>query len=244
MPITEGTPGPQPEKIRGMFAKVASNYDRANSVLSAGIHHLWRKHVVKWSGAKTGQRVLDCATGTGDLAIEFKKAVGPAGEVIGTDFCPEMLAPAPGKAQARGLSIRFEPADVTKLPYADSSFDISSISFGIRNVQNPVQGLREMARVTRPGGVVMVLEFGQVSWPVLGPMYNFYSERVLPVLGGWVTGQKEAYQYLQKSSAAFPCREEFLTMMRETERLEKCEFRPLTGGIAYLYKGIVKEPRP
>lgn len=223
-----------------MFAKVALNYDRANSVLSAGIHHLWRKTVVKWSGAHVGQKVLDCATGTGDLAIEFKKAVGSMGEVIGTDFCAEMLESAPAKARERGLDITFAQADVTQLPYADATFDISSISFGIRNVQDPVKGLSEMARVVKPGGVVMVLEFGQVDWPVLGSLYNFYSERVLPVLGGWVTGQKEAYEYLQKSSAAFPCRDEFVDLMKTTGRLEKCEYRALTGGIAFVYRGVVK----
>ncbi|MGE5086780.1 MAG: bifunctional demethylmenaquinone methyltransferase/2-methoxy-6-polyprenyl-1,4-benzoquinol methylase UbiE [Bacillota bacterium] len=231
---------PNPEIIRSMFSKVAANYDKGNNVLSMGIHHLWRKKLVKYSEAKAGDKVLDCATGTGDLAIEFKTKVGSAGQVTGTDFCAEMLIPAPGKAKERGLDITFEQADVTQLQYADKSFDISSISFGIRNVGNPVKGLSEMARVTKSGGQVMILEFGQVNIPVFGPLYNFYSQNILPKIGGLVTGQKDAYEYLQKSSAAFPCREEFLAMMKETGSFSHVEYKTLTGGIAYIYKGTVK----
>lgn len=233
-------PQPQPEKIRSMFSKVAGNYDRANSVLSMGIHHLWRKNLVRLSGARAGMTILDCATGTGDLALEFKKTVGSAGKVIGTDFCAEMLEPAPAKALAQGLPVQFEQADVTALHYPDNSFDTVSISFGIRNVSDPVKALQEMARVTKPGGAVMILEFGQVKTPVLGPLFNFYSEKVLPILGGWVTGQKDAYQYLQKSSAAFPCREEFLELMKKSGMFFYTEFHSQTGGIAYIYKGIKK----
>lgn len=222
-----------------MFSKVAANYDKGNNVLSMGIHHLWRKKLVKYSGAKAGDQVLDCATGTGDLAIEFKKTVG-TGAVTGTDFCAEMLIPAPGKAKERGLDITFEQADVTQLQYADNSFDVCSISFGIRNVGDPVKALKEMARVTRPGGKVMVLEFGQVNIPVFGALYNFYSQNILPKIGGIVTGQKEAYEYLQKSSAAFPCREGFLDLMKESGAYSKMEYITLTGGIAYIYKGTVK----
>jgi demethylmenaquinone methyltransferase/2-methoxy-6-polyprenyl-1,4-benzoquinol methylase len=231
---------PQPEKIRSMFAQVANNYDKANSVLSMGIHHLWRKKLVSFSNVKPGNRVLDCATGTGDLAIEFKKTVGSLGEVIGTDFCPEMLIPAPEKAKRQGLKIQFSQADVMDLQYPDNYFDVSSISFGIRNVADPVKGLSEMARVTAPGGAVMVLEFGQATLPVFAPLFNFYSEKVLPILGGWVTGQKDAYQYLQKSSAAFPCRDEFVAMMESTGMFSSVEYISLTGGVAYIYKGIKK----
>lgn len=229
---------PNPEVIRSMFSKVAANYDKANSVLSMGIHHLWRKKLVKLSKAKRGDQVLDCATGTGDLAIEFKKAVGPEGKVIGTDFCAEMLVPAPAKAKAKNLEITFEQADVTKLQYADKSFDISSISFGIRNVSDPVLGLKELARVVKPGGTVMVLEFGQMNIPGVAQAYNFYSEKVLPILGGFVTGQKEAYQYLQTSSANFPCREGFLDLMKQTGAFSHVEYQAVSGGIAYIYKGI------
>lgn len=184
-------------------------------------------------------KILDCATGTGDLAIEFKQKVGVVGSVTGTDFCAEMLIPAPQKAKDKGLEITFEQADVTALQYQDKQFDITSISFGIRNVSDPVKALKEMARVTKSGGKVMVLEFGQVNVPVIGTLYNYYSQNILPKIGGLVTGQKDAYEYLQKSSAAFPCREEFIDLMKESNSFSKMEYISLTGGIAYIYKGTV-----
>lgn len=232
--------GPDAEKIRSMFSKVAAKYDQTNSVLSLGIHHLWKQKLVRLSGARPGQHVLDCATGTGDLAIAFKKKVGTNGRVIGTDFCAEMLETAPAKARGKNLEIDFQQADVMSLPYQDNEFDISSISFGIRNVANPVKGLSEMARVTKPGGLVMVLEFGQMELPVLGHLYKFYSEKVLPQIGGLITKQKDAYEYLQKSSAQFPHRERFLQMMNETGAFAKTSFVPVSGGIAYIYMGQVR----
>jgi demethylmenaquinone methyltransferase/2-methoxy-6-polyprenyl-1,4-benzoquinol methylase len=228
---------PNPEVIRQMFSKVAGNYDKANTVLSAGIHHLWRKKLVRLSKASAGQKVLDCATGTGDLAIEFKKAVGANGSVLGTDFCKEMLELAPQKAQQLGLDIRFEIADAMNLQYPDQQFDISSISFGIRNVADPAKAISEMARVVKPGGKVIVLEFGQPRIPLFSDFYNFYSNKVLPKIGGWVTGQAQAYEYLQKSSAAFPCREEFVQIMNSTQAFSSIKYYPLTGGIAYIYIG-------
>lgn len=231
---------PQPEKIRSMFGQVASKYDQANSVLSLGIHHLWRKQLVQDSEATWGDDVLDCATGTGDLAIAFKKMVGEEGRVVGTDFCEEMLSFAPEKARKQELEIQFEKADVMNLQYEDNSFDICSISFGIRNVADPVKALKEMARVVRPGGRVMILEFGQAETPLFAPLFNFYSQKILPALGGWITGQKEAYQYLQESSAQFPCREEFIKMMKDTGLFQQSTFRTLTGGVAYIYRGVKK----
>ncbi|OFZ31706.1 MAG: bifunctional demethylmenaquinone methyltransferase/2-methoxy-6-polyprenyl-1,4-benzoquinol methylase [Bdellovibrionales bacterium RIFCSPHIGHO2_01_FULL_40_29] len=231
---------PDPIIIKSMFSKVAANYDKANSVLSIGIHHLWRKKLVYLAGTKPGQSVLDCATGTGDLAIEFKKTVGPNGTVIGTDFCSEMLAPAPAKAKSQNLDIQFEQADVTALQYPDNTFDIVSISFGIRNVSDPIKALQEMARVAKPGGKVMVLEFGQISIPILNKAYVLYSEKILPILGGWVTGQREAYDYLQKSSAAFPCRENFISLMKTSDCFSSMAYRSVSFGIAYIYIGVVK----
>lgn len=240
-PTVSPTAGrPESEKVRSMFSQIAGRYDLANNVLSGGIHHLWRQELVDWSGAKSDDKILDCATGTGDLAIEFKSIVGPKGKVIGTDFCAEMLKPAPHKAISRGLEIEFSQADVMNLPFADASFDIASISFGIRNVSDPLKGLSELARVVRPGGRVMVLEFGQPKQAVIAKAYNLYSEKVLPAIGGLITGQKSAYQYLQNSSAQFPCREDFVALMRSTGRFQTIEYRPVTFGIAYIYNGLVK----
>jgi demethylmenaquinone methyltransferase/2-methoxy-6-polyprenyl-1,4-benzoquinol methylase len=232
--------GPNPEIIKSMFKKVAPSYDKGNDVLSVGIHHQWRKKLVRLSGATTGMKVLDCATGTGDLAIEFKKAVGPQGSVIGTDFSEDMLLTAPEKAKSLGLDIHFQTADVMNLPFEDAQFDRVSISFGIRNVQDPQKAIREMARVTKPGGQILVLEFGQMKTPVIKDLYNFYSEKVLPYLGGLVTGQTEAYKYLQKSSAKFPCREDFLKWMDETGAFAKTQYTPVSFGIAYIYQGVKK----
>lgn len=228
--------GPESAKIKSMFSTVAARYDRANNILSAGIHHLWRKNIVEWSGALPGFHVLDCATGTGDLAIEFKKVVGFGGTVIGSDFCVDMLTTAPSKALALGLDIQFETADVTALPYADASFDVVSISFGIRNVADPMLALREMARVCKPGGHVMILEFGQPSIPVIREFYQFYSEKALPYLGGFITGNTSAYKYLQTSSARFPCGDQFLDLVRSSGAYKTSEFRKFSLGICFAYK--------
>lgn len=226
------------EAVRTMFSSIAPNYDRTNTALSLGVHHLWRALTVKESAARNGNDVLDCATGTGDLAIAFKKVVGH-GRVVGTDFCADMLSFAPAKAKAAGLDITFEVADAMELPYDDKSFDIASISFGIRNVDNPKVCLNEMARVVRPGGRVVVLEFGRPKG-IVGLSYRWYSKHVIPIVGKMLTGNREAYNYLPETAAAFPCREAFLDLMRSTGRFSSVRYRELTGGIAFLYVGTVQ----
>lgn len=221
-----------------MFASIAGRYDLVNSVLSLGIHHRWRKKAVRLSGVKPGDSVLDCATGTGDLAITFKQAVGH-GSVVGTDFCEPMIAPAPAKAAKKGLDIRFEVADAMNLPYEDNRFTVSSISFGIRNVDDPLVCLQEMARVVEPGGRVVVLEFGQpkgvLSWP-----YRFYSRHVIPFIGGLLTGNRDAYTYLPETSAHFPAADAFLALMDRAGAFSDKKAYSLSGGIAYIYVGTVK----
>lgn len=227
------------EKVRSMFADIAGNYDRINTVLSFGIHHAWRNKAIKESGAKTGDHVLDCATGTGDLAIEFKKKVGSEGYVLGTDFCAPMIEPAPAKAQKKGLKVDFEVADAMDLPYDDNTFDISSISFGIRNVDEPVTALREMARVVKPGGRVVVLEFGQPKGLLKVP-YEMYSQHIMPAIGGFLSGNRDAYTYLPRTSATFPAGKNFLKLMEETKKFLDYRAVRLTGGIAYIYVGLVQ----
>ena len=141
--------------VETMFDRIAPVYDAMNRVMTAGLDQRWRAETVRET-VRPGDRVLDCATGTGDLALAFKRTVGPSGEVVGTDFCAEMLARAPAKARRAGLDVRFEVADALALPFADASFDVASIGFGIRNVDDPVRCLREMARVVRPRGRVVV----------------------------------------------------------------------------------------
>ncbi len=223
--------GPDPTRIRTMFASISSRYDRANTILSGGVHHLWRRRAVKTAAVKPGDRVLDCATGTGDLAIAFHAA---GAEVIGTDFVPEMLE----LARAKTKDVQFEVADVTKLPYDDATFDVATISFGIRNVNEPRKGIAEMARVVKPGGRVIVLEFGQPRNRVFAALYDGYTRHVLPRLGGLVTGKKDAYEYLQKSAGRFPCGEDFVQLMSEAADFASIAYEPLTFGIAYLYRGV------
>lgn len=227
------------EKVRNMFADIADDYDRVNNILSFGIHHIWRSQAVELSGAKPGDRVLDCATGTGDLALEFKEAVGDDGYVLGTDFCAEMIEHAPEKATEHGLVVDFEVANAMDLPYDDNDFDISSIAFGIRNVDDPVQALQEMARVVKPGGKVVVLEFGQPKGVLRYP-YELYSQFIMPTLGGWISGNREAYTYLPRTSAKFPAGEKFIGLMDEAESFSSKKHKKLTGGIAYIYVGTVQ----
>jgi demethylmenaquinone methyltransferase / 2-methoxy-6-polyprenyl-1,4-benzoquinol methylase len=227
------------EQVHKMFSQIAPRYDAANDVMSLGIHRLWRRTAVRLSGAGPGQAVLDCATGTGDLALAFKRAVGPSGSVLGTDFNADMLAPAPAKAKAAGLEVAFEVADAMKLPYGDGRFDVASIAFGIRNVDDPQVALGELGRVVKPGGRVLVLEFGQPTG-LFGLLYRPYARWVMPLVGGLLTGSRAAYEYLPRTAAAFPCGERFLALMRATGRFERCTARPLLWGLANVYVGLVK----
>jgi len=229
------------ESVRNMFSKIAPRYDLANDVLSLGTHRRWRKKAVKLARAAPGNTVLDCATGTGDLALAFKRAVGPQGHVIGTDFCADMLNLAPAKAKKAGLEVHFEVADAMALPYPDASFDIVSISFGIRNVDNPQRCLLEMARVLKHGGRALIVEFGQPKG-LFGNFFRLYSKHVIPFVGKCLTGNRSAYEYLPKTSAAFPSGDAFLSLMEQTAAFHTTQACPLSFGIAYAYIGEVSKP--
>jgi len=228
------------EQVREMFSTIAPRYDVTNVVLSLGVDHLWRGVAVRESGAVPGERVLDCATGTGELALALRRAVGPTGSVLGMDFCAAMLEPAREKARRAGLEdVRFEEGDALALRYPASSFDIATIAFGIRNVDDPVRCLKEMARVVRPGGRVVVLEFGQPTG-LWGALYRLYSRALVPAVGGLLTGNRAAYAYLPRTAAAFPGGERFLALMDEAGAFSARRAVALSGGIAFVYVGEVR----
>ncbi len=224
-----------PTGIQEMFGSISKQYDLTNSILSLGIHHYWKKKLIRASQIRPGQAVLDCATGTGDLAFLFEKAMKNQGKVVGTDFCAPMLQIARQKAQLRKSKAIFQEGDVMDLAFNEGEFDVASISFGIRNVKKPQQALFELGRVVKPGGRVLVLEFGQPKSKWMSVLFNAYSNWVLPRIGGWLSGQPQAYRYLQTSSAAFPCGEDFLSLAKRTGFFSQMKCYPLQSGIAYLY---------
>ncbi len=226
------------KEVEAMFSDIAPKYDRANDVLSFGVARGWRRKAVKRSGIGPGGRVLDVATGTGDLAFAFKHVVGDSGSVTGLDFSEGMLKVAEAKRDRRGLDVEFLQGDALDLPFDAGSFDVASIAFGIRNVDDPGRGVAQMARVVGSGGRVVVLEFGQPRG-VLGVSYRWYSRYIMPRIGGLLTGNRAAYEYLPRTAAEFPAGDAFVALMRDAADFEQIEAWPLTGGVAWLYVGTV-----
>ena len=228
---------PRAEIVRQMFAAVAPRYDLVNRVLSLGIDQGWRRAAARWTGVGQGGRVLDVCAGTGDLACAL---AARGARVCGSDFTPEMLQLAQRKrVPARATAPFWLAGDTMHLPFRSASFDAATVAFGIRNVADPVQGLREMGRVVRPGGTVVVLEFCKPRLPLVAGLYGLYFRQVVPRLGRWLSGERlGAYSYLPASVAAFPEREAFLQLLRDAG-LESPEQRVLTLGIAALYRAAV-----
>lgn len=223
-----------------MFDRIARRYDFVNRVLSLGIDKSWRRRTVRALQLGERPRVLDVATGTGDLAIDIARMT-PGATVIGLDPSTEMLAIAQTKLAKRGLVDRVSliVGDAQALPYQDCEMDAATIAFGIRNVPDRMQGLRELARVVRPGGRICVLELGEPRKGLLGHAARFHTRHVVPRLGALLSGSRE-YAYLQKSIAAFPPAEEFAAMM-ERCGLHVIEMTPLTFGACTLYVATPKE---
>jgi len=230
---------PMNNSVKSMFSRISDRYDLLNTILSFGIHHSWKNSLVNLSNSKNGMKILDCATGTGDIAIKFRKHLGDECSVTGMDFCEDMLKIARNKAFNQGVNIIFESGDVLNLKYQDNEFDISSIAFGIRNVQDPVRCLKEMARVVKPDGIVLILEFGQPVFPI-SYIYRFYSKYIIPIIGLIMSGDSKAYNYLNETASVYPCREKFINIMNQADCFSDCSFISLSSGIAYIYKGIVK----
>lgn len=225
-------------RVRGMFARIACRYDLLNHLLSGNTDARWRKMVARRLGDSLtpGARVLDVACGTGDLAFALAEA-SPHARVVGVDFCRPMLALASGKsARRKGRAVAFVEGDALRLPFAESTFDAASIAFGLRNLARVERGLEELLRVLKPGGRVAVLEFSKPVVPGFSVLFNFYFTRVLPFVGGVVSGSRGAYEYLPRSVSKFPDQRALAEMMRRAG-FERVEFRNLTGGIAALHTG-------
>ena len=225
------------ETVKDMFAAIAGRYDRLNSVLSLGLHHYWRRHTVAASDVRRNAAILDLCSGTADLALAFAQRGGRDGRVIATDFCDAMLTRGRRKAIRRQTAIAFALADAQRLPFGDASFDAVSVAFGLRNVDCLATTLGEMYRVLRPGGVAVVLEFGQPQGAVFGALYRFYSRHLLPRIGAWLSGHSDAYAYLPRTAAVFPAGARFMQTMRG-QHFADVQARPLTGGIVYIYRAI------
>lgn len=223
-------------QVRAMFDRIAGLYDRMNSVMTAGLHHQWRRRAADLARLAPGDRALDVATGTGDLALELSARVAPGGEVVGVDFSEKMLELARVKGGAR---VRFEQGNALALEYPDDAFDAATVGFGARNFSDLERGLSEMARVVRPGGRVVVLEITAPQRPPLSTFFELWFDRAVPALGRLVDSQ--AYSYLPSSVRRFPGPEELAAIMWRCG-LREIRYVLTAGGIIALHVGVV-EPR-
>jgi demethylmenaquinone methyltransferase / 2-methoxy-6-polyprenyl-1,4-benzoquinol methylase len=221
-------------QVRAMFDRIAGVYDLMNSVMTAGLHHRWRERAAELARLDPGDRALDVATGTGDLAIALKRRVGATGEVVGSDFSERMLE----RARVKAPNVRFETGDALALPYPDDSFDAATVGFGARNFADLGRGLREMARVVRPGGRVVVLEITTPERPPLSWFFRFWFDRLVPLLGQ-AAGDPDAYSYLPRSVRRFPRPPELAASMSATG-VEEIRYVLTAGGIIAIHAGTVR----
>lgn len=225
-------------RVAGVFHSVAEKYDVMNDLMSLGVHRLWKRYTIELSGVRRGQRVLDLAGGTGDLAQRFARMTGDSGEVVLADINGSMLRQGRSRLVDAGVvgNLRYVQADAEWLPFPDNHFDCISIAFGLRNVTDKQRALASMYRVLKPGGRVLVLEFSKPAVPGLKPLYDLYSFTMLPLLGRLVAGDASSYRYLAESIRMHPDQETLKTMM-ETAGLERCQYFNLSGGIVALHRG-------
>jgi len=225
--------------VADVFHSVADRYDLMNDLMSAGIHRIWKRFAIEVSAVRPGQRVLDIAGGTGDLAAKFSGLVGREGEVVLADINDSMLEVGRDKLIDRGYqgNIEYVQADAEQLPFQDNHFDVVSIAFGLRNVTDKDRALESMLRVLKPGGRLLVLEFSRPGNDVLGKVYDAYSFRVLPLLGSLVAGDGDSYKYLAESIRMHPDQETLKGTM-EAAGFSRCEFFNMSGGIVALHRGI------
>jgi demethylmenaquinone methyltransferase / 2-methoxy-6-polyprenyl-1,4-benzoquinol methylase len=250
MTVSAAAPGNAPgtlqeTQVRAMFDRIAGIYDRLNSVMTAGLHHEWRRRAIDLAALAPGDRVLDVATGTGDLALAAASRVGPDGEVVGSDFSERMLELArakegatPGAGAGGAAAVRFELGNALELPYADDSFDAATVGFGARNFSDLPQGLREMVRVVRPGGRVVVLEITTPHRPPLSTFFSLWFDRLVPLLGR-LAGDADAYSYLPQSVRRFPAPEALAALMWDSG-LRDVRYLLTAGGIIAIHSGEVQ----
>ncbi len=231
------SPAEKTRRVRGVFDSVAGRYDMMNDVMSAGLHRLWKRFAINVSGARTGQRVLDLAGGTGDLAKLFAARVGPTGTVVHTDINGAMLVAGRDKLLDAGLVLPTIQCNAEALPFAARSFDVVSIAFGLRNVTRKDLALAEMRRVLAPGGMAVVLEFSRVT-ASLAPAYDWYSFNVLPKLGKLIAKDEASYRYLAESIRVHPDQATLKQMMQDAG-FDNVDFHNLTAGVVAVHVGRV-----
>ena len=225
-------------RVHSVFASVAGKYDVMNDLMSFGVHRLWKHFTLSLTGLRPGQRALDVAGGTGDLAAGMLRQVGKTGRVVLSDVNPAMLEIGRDRLLDRGLvgNVECIVADAENLPFEDDSFDCVTIGFGLRNVTDKVAALRSMYRVLKPGGQLLVLEFSTPVAPGLKPIYDAYSFKVLPLLGRFVAQDEASYRYLAESIRMHPNQETLLEMLRSAG-FAQARYHNLTGGIVALHRG-------
>jgi demethylmenaquinone methyltransferase/2-methoxy-6-polyprenyl-1,4-benzoquinol methylase len=228
--------GEKAQRVGAVFESVAPSYDLMNDLMSLGLHRVWKRFALEMSGVRAGSRVLDVASGSGDLALAFAKRAGPSGQVWMTDINAAMLAVGRDKLIDAGIFAPLALCDAEKLPFAPDTFDCVSVAFGLRNMTRKDVALAEMARVTRPGGRVIVLEFSK-PWKPLTRAYDAYSFSILPRLGKYVARDEAAYRYLAESIRMHPDQETLKAMM-ERSGLAKTEYFNLAAGVVALHRGF------
>jgi len=230
--------GDKARRVGQVFDSVASRYDLMNDLMSLGVHRLWKRFTVELSAVREGQRVLDMAGGTGDLAGQLARRVGDSGEVVVGDINAAMLGAGRERMVDRGVvgNVRYVQADAERLPFPDGHFDCVTIAFGLRNVTHKERALADMGRVLRPGGRLLVLEFSRVTSPVLKSLYDIYSFKLLPLMGKLVAGDADSYRYLAESIRMHPDQETLKEMM-QAAGFERCEYFNLTAGVVALHRG-------
>lgn len=223
------------QRVRGVFSSVADKYDLMNDLMSGGLHRLWKLFTLQVAGARPGDRVLDIAGGTADLASSFHQSVSSSGEVWLTDINSAMLTRGRDRLLNEGKICHISQCDAEKLPFRDDYFDIVTVAFGLRNMTHKELALSEMKRVLRPGGRLLVLEFSKV-WEPISPFYDLYSFKILPWLGAHVANDPDSYRYLAESIRMHPDQETLKNMMENTG-LSRVEYFNMTSGVVALHRG-------